>query len=436
MNPANTVFINLEKNYRNNLDSDYTEKIKELDKNFKYSSNSNYYWSEPKFSLLYGSPLYESASTSQKLALNHLFWIFTYKVIADSEIEVTHQNLITAGSLTVMGGDYEMIAHQLEHETDQERSHIHAFYKVSYQTQKALLGKQAFMNPTKNKLYKHNWVHLQFSNCQSSALGSISKIMLKDKEQYYSQYLRQLKEENKTISTSTNGFFNGFRGSLSDSLLQFLALNWGSSPFLACNFYTVRYMANLALKNHEHEISVYCKKLHKQSQFVPAPTAISHYHFLDEAFHTTTSLFLARNLHKHFPRPTAYEKFVANVAVYLAQRENLSHLSGVLPNRYVDDSSLMGYIYKLLQSPIFEMSAQEALQWMEKCLCNEHEGFHVNLKLHQSLWSDLRRFADQLEYLWPINLEMRLMAEGVSIDKAIESNTKAFKKFSKSLAVL
>ena len=434
MNSANIVLKNLEKNYQNNLDSDYTEKIEELDKNFKYASNKNHYWNEPKFSLLYGTPLYETASTSQKLALNHLFWIFVYKKIADTEIEVTHHNLITAGSLTAMDGDYKMIATQLEHETEQERSHIHAFYKVSYQTQKALLSKQAFMNPTKNKLYKHNWVNLQFSNYQSSALGFISKIMLKDKEQYYSQYLRELKEENKPISKSTNGFFNGFRGSLSDSLQQFLALNWGSSPFLACNYYTVRYMANLALKNHEHGISVYWKKLHKQSQFVPTPTAISHYHFLDEAFHTTTSLFLARNLHKHFPRPTAYEKFVANVAVYVAQHENLSHLSGVLPNRYVEDSSLMGYIYKLLQSPIFEMSAQEALQWMEKCLCYEHEGFHVNLKLHQSLLSDLCRFADQLDYLWPINREMRLMASGGSIHKAIQNNIKSFKQFSKSVS--
>ncbi|MEO1377377.1 MAG: hypothetical protein AAFW70_24475, partial [Cyanobacteria bacterium J06635_10] len=87
----------------------------------------------------------------------------------------------------------------------------------------------------------------------------------------------------------------------------------------------------LVLKNYEHSIYGYCKKLDKQGQFVPAPTAISYYHFLDEAFHTTTSLFLGRNLHKHFPSPTAYEKFVANMALYLVECENMSHLFGVIP---------------------------------------------------------------------------------------------------------
>jgi hypothetical protein len=80
------------------------------------------------------------------------------------------------------------------------------------------------------------------------------------------------------------------------------------------------------------------------------------------------------------------------------------------------------------------MSAQEALQWMEKCLCHEHEGFHVNLKYHQRLLSDLRRFFDDIDYLWPVNREMRIMASGGSISKAIQSNIKTFKQFSRSVA--
>ncbi|NEO73371.1 hypothetical protein [Moorena sp. SIO3H5] len=432
---GNTVLRILEKNYRNNLDSDYTERIEKLDKNFKYSSNSNHYWSEPELSLLYGTPLYEAASPSQKIALNHLFWVVVYKTIADSEVEITHYNLITAGSLTAMGADYETIAHQLEHETDQERSHIHAFYKVSYQTQKALLGKQAFIDSLNKKSSKHNWGSLEFANYQSFVLEFIPKMMLKGKEQYNSPYLRKFSEENKPISTSTNGFFNGLRVNLPQSLPQFFAFNWGSSPFLACNYYTVRYLANLALKNYEHKIHMYCKKLHKQNQFVPVPTTISHYHFLDEAFHTTTSLFLARDLHKHLPESGAYEKFVANVKVYMTQCQNLSQLSGVLPNSFIGVSSfLMVYIYKLLQSPLFGMSAVEALHWMEKCLCHEHDGFHVNLKFHQRLLSDIRNFAAQIDYLWPVNREMRLMASGASIDRAISKNAKAFKEFSRSVS--
>lgn len=423
----------IENNYQKNIDSGYTEKIEELDKNFKYSSNSNHYWTEPEFSTLYGTPLYEAASPSQKIALNHLYWVTQYNHIAHSEAETIHYNLITAGSFAAMGGDYQTIAHQLEHESSQERSHIHAFYKVSYQTIKALLGKQAFINPPKNESYQHQWGSLQLADSQDYVLRFIAKMMLKEKEQYHSQYLEDLEAGNKLISTSTNGFFHG-RGAIPASVLRFFAVNWGSSPFLACQYYTLRFMANLHLKTNEHKIFMYCKKLQKQGEFVPAATAISHYHFLDEAFHTTTSQFLARDLYKCLPEATAYEKFVVNMTVYMAQRSNLNGLSGVIINRFFgDDHFLMGYIYKLLQSPLFDMPAQEALSWMEKCFCHEHEGFHQSAKFHQRLLSDLRRFCDQLEYLWPVNREMRLMASGGSISKAIQNNVKVFKQFSQTV---
>lgn len=423
-----------ENNYQNNIDSDYTEKIEALDKNFKYNSNSNHYWSDPEFSTLYGTPLYEAASPSQKIALNHLSWVSQYNHIAHSEAETIHYNLIAAGSFSAMGGDYETIAHQLDHESSQERSHIHAFYKVSYQTIKALLGKQAFINPPKNESYQPSWSSLQLSNYNDYVLRFLAKMMLKGKEQYHSQYLKELESENKLISTSTNGFFHG-RGVIPQSLLRFFAVNWGSSPFLASQYFTLRFMANLLLKNAEHSIFLYCKKLQKQGEFVPVPTAISHYHFLDEAFHTTTSQFLARDLYKFFTKPTAYEKFVVNMAVYMSQRSNFKGISGVLINRpFADDRSLMGYIYKLLQSPLFDMSAQEALYWMEKCLCHEHEGFHLSAKSHQRLLSNLRRFCDHLDYLWPVNREMRLMASGGTISKAIQSNVDTFNQFSKTVA--
>ena len=423
----------LENNYQNNLESDYTEKIEELDKNFNYSSNSNHYWSKPELSLLYGTPLYEAASTSQKLALNHLYWVSQYNYTALSETETVYYNQITGSSLSTLGGNYEMIARQLEHESSQEHSHIHAFYKVNRQTMKALLGKQAFVNSLKKKSNQHSWGSSQISTNQYYSLRFLTKIMLKDKKQYHSHYLRKFEEENK-LSTFTNGFFHG-GGAIPQNLLQFFAFNWGSSPFLACQYYTLRFMANMLLKNIEHGIFMYFKKLHKQGEFVPAPTAMSYYHLLDEAFHTTTSLFLARDLYKQVPKPTAYEKFVVNIAVYMTQRSNFNGLSAVVDKRFFsDDYSLMVDIYKLLQSPLFDMSAQEALHWIDKCFCHEHEGFHLSAKSHQRLLSDLRQFCENLDYLWPVNREMRLMASGGSINKAIPSNIRTFTHFSKAVA--
>ncbi|MEW5860130.1 MAG: hypothetical protein AB1861_22550, partial [Cyanobacteriota bacterium] len=61
------------------------------------------------------------------------------------------------------------------------------------------------------------------------------------------------------------------------------------------------------------------------------------------------------------------------------------------------------------------------------------EGFHLTLKYHQRLLSDLRRLFEPIDYLWSVNREMRLMASGGSISKAITSNIKAFEQFSQSV---
>jgi hypothetical protein len=46
----------------------------------------------------------------------------------------------------------------------------------------------------------------------------------------------------------------------------------------------------------------------------------------------------------------------------------------------------------------------------------------------------LRRLFDPIDYLWPVNREMRVMAKGGSLNKAIQENTKAFEQFSRSVA--
>ncbi|MGK7928341.1 MAG: hypothetical protein AB4290_24395 [Spirulina sp.] len=362
----------LNKSYIHNLHSNYTAKIHTLSKAFRYQNEKYCYWSDPQFSLFYGSALYEQASSAQKLALNHLFWTLFYQITADRELEITHYNLIAAGTLLAMGAKYKTIAKQLEHETEQERVHIHAFYQVGYQTDKLLLGQP-------------------------------------------------------------QEFLNGFQGKISSSILQFIARNWGSSPFLICHFYGIRYLANLLLKNYEHTIFKQYKLREKQRERVSIPSCISYYHFLDEAFHTTTYLFIGRDLYRQFLSSSAYEQWVANLAFYRIQRENFSNLSAIFANRFISDCTLLPHVYQLLQSPLFQFSPQEALHWLEQCLCQEHEGWHSNWKLHQNLLEECRNFTSKLEYLWPVNREMRLMSAGGSIANAIAQNKKAFQQFSQSI---
>jgi hypothetical protein len=433
-------------NYRRNTESDFTERIAELDKYFDYRQNSEHYWSEPELSLLYGTPLYEEASTAQKLALNHLYWATQYNQTAATEANTVLYNQVTAGVFDRMGG-YDALCRELDLETDQERDHIHAFHTVGYKTKRALLGQagfnasiqgksskqaSAFKANSSSQLFSFDWGSSLLSTFQDSAFRFVTnKVMLKNQADYYSQYLRELDAKGEAIPAQTTGLL----GQLAPRpLLQFFTLNCGSSPFLACLFYVTRFMANMLIKNYEYRYSHYFRELEKDGRFIPAPVAISHYHLLDEAFHTTTSQLIALELYKDFPPPSAYERFVANVTVYRAQMVGLSGLSGGLPAIFRNDETFMLSFYRLLQSPVFGMSSQDALHWLEKCMCQEHEGFHVTLKYHQRLLADLRRLFDGVDYLWAANRDMSLMAAGGSIEKALQNNIKSFQKFSANVA--
>jgi hypothetical protein len=436
-------------NYRRNTESDYTEKIEELDKHFDYATNSNHYWGQPELSLLYGTPLYEQASPSQKLALNHLYWATQYNQTAATEANAVLYNQVTAG---VFGAfkDYEALCKELDLETDQERYHIHAFHMMGYKTKKALLGsafnasiqgKSYKKNDTgrgvapgkKSQLFSFNWHSSPLSAFQESALRFVTnKVLLKNQVQCYSTYLKQLEEKGESIPAQTTGLL----GQLAPRpLLQFFTLNCGSSPFLSCVFFVTRFMANMLIKNYEYDYVQYYRELEKKGEFIPAPTAVSYNHLMDEAFHTTTSQLISQDLYKDFSKPTAYEKFIANLTIYRSQVVGLSGLSAGMPAIFRSDDTFMLSFYRLLQSPVFGMSDQEALEWLYKCMCAEHDGFHLTLKYHEHLLSDLRRLFEPIDYLWPVNRELSVMASGGSIDKAIQNNIKAFEQFSRSVAV-
>ena len=418
--------------YRNNSNSDYTEKIEELCKTFKYRENSNHYWSEPHQSLLFGSPIYEGASPDQKLALNHLHWFANYNYISNSETETVILNQVTGDVFDALG--YETVAKELTMETEQEHYHIKAFRKIGLMTAIALIGKDELSSSFQWNSYKSTLGKNFIPTSKYHALRFVAQRMFSSKKQYYSQYLRELEGKNDfAFKMPTTGIIGR---SLKHSLQNFFTFNWGGgSPFLACQFYALRMIANMHLKNLEHPIAKYYKKVEKSGEFIPAPTEVSHYHFLDESFHTTMSHVIAQDLYKDFPKPTAYEKYLGNLAIYLSQYGALGGLSAVLPHRYFNDDYLvMEIVYRLLQAPLFGMSSSEALEWMYKCFCCEHEGFHVAAKNRQRLISDLRRFFADVDYLLPVNREMRIMSSRGSINDTIQKNIKTFTQFSRLVA--
>ena len=235
---------------------------------------------------------------------------------------------------------------------------------------------------------------------------------------------------NQTLPTTRGGVAGSF--SL-PSFLKFFTISWGSSPFLAAQYYSARMIANIYLKGYEYNYYKHFREWKKNGKHIPLPTAISYYHLLDESFHTTMSQVISQQVYKDFAKPTTAEKIVSNWMIYGAQSGLLGGLSAAMPSTFRDDSCYMLTIYRMLRSPLFDMSALDALHWMKKCFCQEHEGFYRNLKHHQRLLSDFRRFFAKLDYLLPVNREMRLMAAGGSIDKAIQKNIKGYKQFSKSI---
>jgi hypothetical protein len=430
----------IEKTYHSNTNSDYTEKIEALGNNFDYQSNSQHYWGDRELSTLYGTPLYAEASPSQKLALNHLYWVGQYHHTAASEANTMLYNQVTSGVFANISG-YETLCRELDVETDQERFHIKTFQKISYKTKIALLGKESLANALPQKsdngllnqfLAKpvNRWMNARSfrESLEESSLRFIARAIFQGNNRYYSQFLTE--KGNTSIPTTTGGFAGV---TASPSMFKFLTLNWGSSPFMAAQYYSARMIANMSLKAYEHRYFKQFKDLEKTGEFIPTPIAVSYYHLLDESFHTTMSQVIAQDVYQDFPKPTVYEQLLANTIIFLVQRGLLGGLSGGLPVVFRDDACFMPAFYRLLTSPVFNMSAKEALHWMEKCLSQEHEGFHLNLKYHQSLLSNFRRFFDRLDYLWPINREMRLMASGGSIERAIQHNTLALKQFAKSV---
>jgi len=448
-------------NYRRNTESDYTETIEALDRTFDYHSNRDSWWSEPELSLLFGTPLCGEASLAQRQALNHLYWATQYNQTAATEANAILYNQVTAGVFSLMGG-YSTLCEELDLETAQERHHIHAFHSIGYKTKKALLGQQGFhasiqgkgrqggaeprRSPTPSRL--PNAIKTSgsggrspfFFQLNSSPLATFQdsafrfltqRVFLKEQTQFYSSYLQTLDQKGEAIPAQTTGLLGQIAPR---SLLQYFTLNCGSSPFIACVFFVTRFMANMLLKNYEYRYVQYYRELEKRGEFIPVPTAVSFNHLMDEAFHTTTSQLIAQDLYKDFAKPTAYEKLVANVTIYRAQQVGLRGLSGGLPATFRSDAVFLLSLYRLLQSPVFEMSQDDALHWLERCLCQEHDGFYQNLIHHHRLLADLRRHFEPLDYLWPVNREVRVMAEGNSVERAIAENTRALRQFSSTLA--
>jgi hypothetical protein len=422
--------------YKNNIASNYTEIIERYDQQFDYESNRNLLWGPEELSLFYGTPLYHESSQAQKLALNHLYWITQYNQTAATEANAILYNQVTEGVFDTVGG-YGILCQELSLETEQEHHHIHAFHRVGHKSRQAIFGETSFGRPKPNLLHKkrrqpplNNSLSLprfDWADIQDQASRALSRRLCSGHGMAsYSSYLQALQAKGQKLPTQSSGLLGQV---VPSQFSRLLTINFGSSPFSACFFYATRYLANMLLKNYEHRYLTYFKQRQQADLEIAAPTAISYYHMLDESFHTTTSQLISQDLYKEFNQPTLYEQLMANFMFYRGQEVLLSGLSGVLPATFRNDGTFLQPLYQILRSPIFGLDHQEALQRLAEGVCQEHDGYHMNLKHHHRMMTTARQSFQPMHYLWDVNRNLKLMERGGSIERNLRNNRRAFETF-------
>ncbi|HEY9694644.1 MAG TPA: hypothetical protein V6D15_20780 [Oculatellaceae cyanobacterium] len=375
------IYRKLQINYTRNQQQDHTQLLDQAATSFKYEDCKNEYWNPEEFSLLYGTPLWEQSSSSQRLILNQLYWVAYYSQIISAEIATIFFNQTSAAGLYAQE-DFRLVCDMLDLESVQERAHISAFKNISTQVETALFGKRIFTYPMRSPFTET----MVFADTNT------------------------LKRWWKKIQ------------------LQFFGLISSDNAFLACQYFTVRGVRTLNGKLVQHKLSNYYQK-HPDQDNAPIPAKISYYHFMDESFHFNSSIIISHEVVKCLKQPTAFETLVANLGIKGCQKDHYN-FSVAINGIFWYDPALYSAIYQVLRSPIFSMTDSEAKDMMRKCFTEESEGLHRSYATHREAIESYKVYLEKVDYAWKSNKEMSLMSAN-SIAKYLEAQNKAFALFNK-----
>jgi hypothetical protein len=370
-------------NHDRNRQQDHTALLDQASQDFVYADCCDVYWNPEEFSLLYGTPLWEQASPSQRVVLNQLYWVAYYSQIISAEIATIYFNQTSAAGLYALEG-FRLVCDMLDLESAQERSHINAFRQVSLATEQALFGEPIFTYPMRGP-FTETMVH-----AQTNAL-----------KQRWKQWQ-----------------------------LQYFGLISASNAFLACQYFTVRGVRTLNGKLVQHKLSSYLKT-HALPEEAPIPAKISFYHFMDESFHFNSSTLISQEIIQCLPPPTPFEAMVANLGLRGCQQDHF-HFSAAVSGIFWYDPALYAKIYQVLRSPLFGLDAPAALELMQQCFTQESEGLHRAYALHQEARDSYQVYIENLPYLWRSNREMALMGKS-SLEGNLANQRRQFHRFARSI---
>lgn len=366
-------------NHTRNRKQDQTENIDAAARDFRYADCQDEYWNPEEFSLMYGTPLWEQSTASQRIKLNHLYWVAYYSQIISAEIATIYFNQTSAAGLYAQE-DFRSVCDMLDLESAQERAHINAFRTISQQVEEVLFGKRVFTYPMR---------------------GPFTETMVFADTNALRQWWKKIQ-------------------------LQYFGLISANNAFLACQYFTVRGVRTLNGKLVQHKLSKYYQQ-HPDPDRSPIPSKISYYHFLDESFHFNSSTILSHEVVKCLPPPTKYEQMVANLGLRGCQQDHY-HFSAAINGIFWYDPAMYDAIASVLRSDIFGMDEAEITAMLHRCFTEESDGLHNSYKTHAEAMASYKAYLADVDYAWATNKEMSLMGAN-SIPKYLATQRRALRRY-------
>lgn len=369
----------LELNYRRNRQQDNTPAMDALAVSFDYEDCQNARWNPDRFSLLYGTPLWDNATEEQRTLLNQMYWVAYYSQIVSAEIATIFFNQTSAAGLYAME-DFRIVCDTLDLESAQERAHINAFKKIGEAFEEAVFGERVFT-------YEMRGPYVETMICANTNRARA--------------IWRWLQLNAFTLLSSGNAF-------------------------IGCQYFAVRGVRTLNGKLIQHQLSQFYTKSEDKER-APAPAKVSYHHFLDESFHFNSSTVFSHDVLRLLRPPTTFERWVANRALSGSQRDHY-HFSSAINGLFWYDPALFPKVYKILRSPVFQMTDKEARQMMTECFTKETTGLELSARSRDIAIDSYREYLSDLDYVNAENKEMLWMRRN-SVEKHLRTNERELKRF-------
>ncbi len=369
----------LELSLKKNREQDNSPELDRLSQDFNYDRCKNQFWNPENFSLFYQTPLWNEASTYQRIKLNQLYWIAYYSQIISAEIATIFFNQTSAAGLYGIE-DFRIVCDTLDLESMQERAHISAFKRIAETFELAEFGERLFTY---------------------SMRGPYIETMIFKNSNRVERLWKKIQLKGFTLLSSGNAF-------------------------IGSQYFTVRGIRTLNGKIVQHQLSQFYKN-HPQKDSAPIPSIVSYHHFLDESFHFNSSMIIGKEAVKALRSPTRFEMAVVNRMIEGCQKDHYD-FSTAVNGIFWNDPATYSTTYKLLRSSIFSMDHREALHMLHRLFCEESEAMHLSQHTHRTAIESYREYLAPLSFLNKKNREIQLMSQN-SLEKHLRANRKAFKKF-------